>query len=163
RAAAIIAEREAGEVGTGLMRLFGARPRPALAAHTSPQAFVAPEPEVSAVADTPELGLTQTEADIEATDHFLTTAPRSRVNARPRGPTPAHRLALRSDGGWDACCRVRAPCRGEARYRGPCDGDSEQGTGSTTPSCAYASQAAGDADAGRSCRAGRRRCHRVSC
>src|SRR5262249_41698377 len=83
RAAAIIAEREAGGVGTGLMRLFRARPRPALAPHTSPHAFVAPEPEVTPAAGTPELGLTQTDADMEAADHFLTTAPRSRVSARP--------------------------------------------------------------------------------
>src|SRR5262245_61406164 len=64
RAAAIIAEREAGEVGTGLMRLFGAHPKPAIASQTPPQAFVAPE--VNEVASVPTSGITQTEADIQA-------------------------------------------------------------------------------------------------
>src|SRR5262249_37900251 len=84
RAAAIIAEREAGEVGTGLMRLFGARSKPVGVRQTPPQAFGAPE--VTVVAGGPRAALTaatQTQADIDATDHFLTTAPRTRVDARP--------------------------------------------------------------------------------
>src|SRR5262249_50706679 len=95
RAAAIIAEREAGQVGTGLMRLLGARPKPSVGARRPPQAYVAPE--VMAVAGAQALGVTQTEADIEATESFLTTTPRRRGNARPGRADQLPRIGWTAD------------------------------------------------------------------
>lgn len=73
RAMAVIAEREAGDVGTGLMRLFGAKPAPAAAAPTP----------VATGAMTSGGTLGETEDAIAATEDFVTTAPRPRVDARP--------------------------------------------------------------------------------
>jgi hypothetical protein len=85
RAAAIIAEREAGEAGRGISRLFG-RPRrqqPAMkAAAITPTAPSAP-------ALLTESDITR--ADIAATEEFAVTAPRPAVGARP-----AHRMGQRA-------------------------------------------------------------------
>ncbi len=62
RAMAAAAERHAGERGSGLMRWLGHRP--------------AAPPEVAEQRR-------QTRADIDATEVFVSTAPRQRVNARP--------------------------------------------------------------------------------
>src|SRR5690349_1153621 len=85
RAAAIIAEREAGEAGRGIARVFG-RPRrqrpPARFAATAPALAPATAPAPLSEADI-------TRADIAATEEFAVTAPRPAVGARP---VPAGRL-----------------------------------------------------------------------
>jgi hypothetical protein len=78
RAAAVIAEREAGEAGSGLMRFFGKRPLPQPPAETTARAFVAPT-----VDSMRSIEIQQSEADFDATEAFVTTAPRPRVDARP--------------------------------------------------------------------------------
>jgi hypothetical protein len=84
RAIAIAGERRVGEAGSGIMRWLGVRPyRP-----HGETVVMSPALEglVFADIDTPysaEDQLKQTQADIEATDEFLSTAPRPRVNARP--------------------------------------------------------------------------------
>jgi hypothetical protein len=85
RALAIATERRAGEAGGGVMRWLGVRPQ---AHQADAQADAAALLEVPADAQYeaalgPEDQWKQTQADIEATDEFLTTAPRPRVNARP--------------------------------------------------------------------------------
>lgn len=82
RTAAVIAEREAGEVGTGLMRLFGAQQKPNPA--TTKAATAAPQSLSAAVATATRGGATgETEDAIAATEEFAITAPRPRVDARP--------------------------------------------------------------------------------
>jgi len=78
RAAAVIAEREAGEAGSGLMRLFGRRSPPQPPAETTARAFVAPT-----VDSMRSIEIQQSEADFDATEAFVTTSPRPRVDARP--------------------------------------------------------------------------------
>lgn len=78
RAAAVIAEREAGEVGSGLMRLFGAKPKPATVAVAA-----AAVGSLGALASWRVGAPSETDEAIEATDTFVTTAPRPRVDARP--------------------------------------------------------------------------------
>lgn len=86
RAAAIIAEREAGEAGRGIARLFGHRPRrqrpPVRIVATAPAPIPAAVPAPLSEADI-------TRADIAATEEFAITAPRPAVGARP---VPAGRL-----------------------------------------------------------------------
>lgn len=83
RAAAVAAEREAGEARSGILRWLGHSPanapeskpvRPAASA-TPPAPSVAGQPEVSEADETLEA--------IAATEDFQNTAPRARVNARP--------------------------------------------------------------------------------
>jgi hypothetical protein len=85
RALAIATERRAGEAGSGVMRWLGVRPSRSSAAIEV--ASSAPEGLVFAEYDnmpySAEEQWQQTQADVEATDEFLSTAPRPRVNARP--------------------------------------------------------------------------------
>jgi len=67
RALAVASERKAGEAGSGIMRWLGHAPNNRGA-------------KVGAVTYTP---ISETQADIEATDEFTSTMPRPRVNARP--------------------------------------------------------------------------------
>jgi hypothetical protein len=85
-ALALATERRVGEAGSGVMRWLGVRPR------SSVEAVVTQEPpaEVTEAAgaqyetvSSAEDQWKQTQADIEATDEYLSTAPRPRVNARP--------------------------------------------------------------------------------
>jgi hypothetical protein len=85
RAAAIIAEREAGEAGRGISRLFGHRPR----RQRPPARIAATAPAAPAVAPAPLTEADITRADIAATEEFAVTAPRPAVGARP---VPAGRL-----------------------------------------------------------------------
>jgi hypothetical protein len=82
RAIAIAGERRVGEAGSGIMRWLGVQPsRPIETVVTNP-----PEGLVFADLDasySAEDQRKETQADIEATDEFLSTAPRPRVNARP--------------------------------------------------------------------------------
>jgi hypothetical protein len=85
RALTIATERRAGEAGSGVMRWLGIMPSrsPAAMEVASP----APEGLVFAEYDnmlySAEEQWKQTQADVEATDEFLSTSPRPRVNARP--------------------------------------------------------------------------------
>jgi len=85
RAAAIIAEREAGEAGRGISRLFG-RPRRQWPPMTVKATAMAPAP---ATTPAPLTEADITRADIAATEEFAVTAPRPAVGARP---VPAVRL-----------------------------------------------------------------------
>jgi hypothetical protein len=85
RALAIATERRAGEAGGGIMRWLGVRPQ-AQQADAQADAVALPEWPAGAQDEAvlgPEDQWKQTQADIDATDEFLTTAPRPRVNARP--------------------------------------------------------------------------------
>jgi hypothetical protein len=106
RAAAIIAEREAGEAGSGLMRLFGKKaPKPsAAAAAETAGAFVAPE-----VAEARALELAQTQADVEATEQFITTGPRPRVDARPVRADQLPRIGWTAEQEAQIAAAVEAP------------------------------------------------------
>ena len=101
RAAAVAAEREAGEAGRGVMRFLGHRrpPPPETAPAPSQASPSQPLMTVSSVARH-EPGLSQaseTLAAIAATEHFIHTAPRPKVNARPVRADLLPRIGWASD------------------------------------------------------------------
>jgi hypothetical protein len=103
RAAAVIAEREAGEAGTGLMRIFGKKAPKPPAAETA-GAFVAP-----AAAEARALEVAQTQADVEATEQFITTGPRPRVDARPVRADQLPRIGWTAEQEAQIAAAVAAP------------------------------------------------------
>jgi hypothetical protein len=91
KAIAIASERRSGEAGSGIMRWLGVRPSRSIESEVINQ----PEGLVFAENDEPysaEDQWKQTQADIEATDEFVSTAPRPRVNARPVQATQLPRI-----------------------------------------------------------------------
>lgn len=103
RAAAVAAEREAGEAGRGIMRFLGHSRSES--AETAPRSGKAPLSQplmtVSSVArQEPGQGQDQaneTLAAIAATESFITTAPRPAVNARPVRAADLPRIGWASD------------------------------------------------------------------
>jgi hypothetical protein len=93
RALAVASERRAGEAGGGIMRWLG-HPRSDRGAKVAPSSGT----EVS-----------ETQADIDATDEFTSTMPRPRVNARPVSADQLPRI------GWamDQIDHVEAPSRAD--------------------------------------------------
>jgi hypothetical protein len=92
RAIAMATERRAGESGSGIMRWLGVRPSRSsadMAITSLAPGLVFPDIDAPYSA---EDQWNQTQADIEATDEFLSTAPRPRVNARPVQATQLPRI-----------------------------------------------------------------------
>lgn len=92
RAAAVAAEREAGEAGRGMMRFLGHKRPPTPDTHPAPvqqqQQQAPPSSPLLTLSTLEWLAPKQSQADetlaaIAATERFLNTAPRPRANARP--------------------------------------------------------------------------------
>src|SRR5215472_8806820 len=97
RALALATERRVGEAGSGVMRWLGVQPRASVESviHWHPaegsEAADAADAQYE-IASSAEDQWKQTQADIDATDTFLSTAPRPRVNARPVQATQLPRI-----------------------------------------------------------------------
>ncbi len=104
RAAAVIAEREAGEAGSGIMRLFGKRQPPPPQADATARAFVAPS-----IDPMRTIEAQQSAADFDATEAFITTSPRPRVDARPVRADQLPRIGWAASGPQSATIDESAP------------------------------------------------------
>jgi hypothetical protein len=123
-ALALATERRVGEAGSGVMRWLGVQP-PTVEAGTS----VSPA-DTADTAESAEAGEAQyetspddadqekqTQADIDATDQFLSTAPRTRVNARPVQATELPRIEWAVESGEPESGSVIPPREGLAAAR----------------------------------------------